>query len=94
MVYVTRMAPTTTNPSIPRQAIGIPAASVAFRVTLTATSNKYLADRLPCDGLVQIGERDIHGNCIRAQFMPLDRDDHLTSFVSVPDAQFTFGSRV
>lgn len=80
-------------PTIPDHAKGIPGASVAFRVTLTATSNKYLADRLPCEGLVQIGERDINGNCTRVQFMPLDGEGH-TSFVSVPDAEFTFRSRV
>lgn len=85
------VTPTTTP--IPAHAVGIPGASVAFRATLTATSNKYLADRLPCEGLVQIGERDIHGNCTRVQFMPLDGEGH-TSFVSVPDAQFEFGSRL
>lgn len=78
---------------IPAHAVGIPAATVSFRATLTATSNPFLIDRLPCEGLVAIGERDIHGNCTRVQFMPLDQDG-TTSFVAVPDAEFTFGSRV
>ena len=77
----------------PEHAIGIPNGVVSFRATLTATTNKYLQDRLPCVGLVQIGERDIHGRCIRTSFMPLDREGH-TSFVQVPDAEYTFGSRV
>lgn len=77
---------------IPDHAVGIPGALVAFRATLTATSNPFLRERLPIDGLVQIGERDIHGNCTRVQFMPLDREQ--TSFVAVPDAAFTFKSRV
>lgn len=82
-----------TTAVIPAQAVGIPSGIVAFRATLTATSNSYLADRLPCEGIVQIGERDIHGNCMSVLFMPLDREG-VTSFVSVPDAQFTFGSRL
>lgn len=79
---------------IPEFAQGIPGAQVAFRATLTATTNKYLAPHLPLDGLVDIGERDIHGNCTRVLFMPEVSEGQLTSFVSVPDAEFTFRSRV
>lgn len=78
---------------IPPHAKGIPGARVAFRAVLTATSNEYLADRLPCEGLVEIGERDVSGHCTRVQFMPLD-GDRPASFVAAPDAQFIFGSRV
>lgn len=73
-------------------ASGIPGAAVAFRATLTATTNEYLRDRLPLDGLVQIGERTIYGECRRLLFMPLDNTP--TSFVSVPNARFEFASRL
>lgn len=83
-----------TRRPVPDFARGIPGAQVAFRATLTATSNEYLAPRLPLDGLVQIGERSIHGDCTRVQFMPDPEPGKLTSFVAVPDAEFTFRSRV
>lgn len=76
---------------LPAHAVGIPGATVSFRASLTATSNPFLRDRLPIEGLVQIGERGVDGSCTRVLFMPLDRDP--TSFVSVPDAEFTFRSR-
>lgn len=76
----------------PASAVGIPGATVSLRATLTATSNPFLRERLPLDGFVAIGERDIHGNCTRVTFMPLDR--MTTSFVAVPDATFTFKSRL
>ena len=79
---------------VPEFAVGIPRGTVAFRATLTATSNKYLADHLPVEGFVQIGERDVHGNCTRVLFMPDCPPGERTSFVSVPDAKFEFTSRV
>jgi hypothetical protein len=80
--------------TLPPDAVGIPSGTVSFRATLTATSNPYLADRLPCDGLVRIGERDVHGRCTRVTFMPLDAVARRSSFVAVPDAEFHFNSRV
>lgn len=71
-------------------AVGIPASSVAFRATLTATSNSYLVDRLPLDGLVLIHERDVVGGCQFVTFMPDPVEGGTTSFVAVPDAVFTF----
>lgn len=78
---------------VPEFATGIPGATVAFRATLTATTNEYLVDRLPLTGLVKIGERDIRGNCSRVQFMPDAEPGKHTSFVAVPGAEFTFESR-
>lgn len=59
---------------IPTDAVGIPGATVSFRATLTATSNRYLADRLPLDGFVRIGERTVDGQCSTLLFMPIESD--------------------
>lgn len=64
----------------------------AFRATLTATTNEYLADRLPCQGYVQVVERNIYGEVSRALFMPDPGDGPYTSFVEVPHARFEFRS--
>lgn len=85
---------THTAPTVPDFATGIPAATVAFRATLTATSNPYLSDRLPLGGLVRIGERDVRGNCTRVEFLPDPEQGRSTSFVAVPDARFEFSSRI
>lgn len=73
---------------------GIPGAVVAFSATLTATSNEYLAPHLPIRGLVQIGERDVNGNCIRVQFAREVEPGIWSAFVACPDAEFMFESRV
>lgn len=77
----------------PEWAVGIPRASVAFRATLTATSNKYLRDEVPVEGLVQIGERDVDGNCVRVQFLADVPEGKHSTWVAVPDAVFEFRSR-
>lgn len=77
---------------IPDAAKGTPGATVMFRATLTATTNQYLADKLPVTGLVKIGERDIHGNCIRLLFRPDAEDGSVSTFVMVPNAVFEFAS--
>jgi hypothetical protein len=89
------MMQTTKILSVPESAKGIPEATVSFRATLTATSNKYLVDRLPLEGFVAIHERSIHGECQFVTFMPdPEQPGGLTCFVSVPDAEFTFKTRV
>lgn len=79
---------------VPSFAVGIPGATVAFRATLTATTNTYLAKRLPLVGLVQIHERTIDGQCTFVTFMPDPEPGKHTSFVAVPNAEFTFKTRV
>lgn len=74
-------------------ATGIPGASVAFRATLTATTNKYLAPRLPLEGLVQIHERSVAGECQFVTFMPEVEGVGYTTFVAVPNAEFTVKTR-
>lgn len=70
-------------------ATGIPMATVAFRVTLTHTTNEYLKDRLPLHGLVKIHERDIYGRCQFVTFMPDPEPGKYATFVEVPEAEFT-----
>lgn len=80
-----------TPSKLPEFATGIPGATVAFRATLTATTNPYLVNRLPLDGLVKIHERTVDGECMFLTFMPLDRG--ISTFVQVDGAEFTFGTR-
>ncbi len=71
------------------KATGIPDATIAFRVTLTHTTNEYLAPRLPLNGLVKIHERDVFGRCQFVTFMPDPAPGENTSFVEVREAEFT-----
>lgn len=75
--------------------VGIPKASIIFRAMLLETSNKYLADRLPLRGYVQIVETDVHGGVqpSGALFMPDAEPGQHTSFVRAPNARFEFSTR-
>lgn len=84
----------TRHPHVPEDATGIPAAGVSFRATLTATSNTYLADRLPLDGFIRIHERATTGECQFVTFMPDPEEGHHTSFVEVPHAEFSVRTRL
>lgn len=68
--------------------------SAKFRATLTKTTNQYLAPRLPLEGVVQIVETGVSHQVIRTLFMPDPEPGNYTSFVSVPDAEYTFTGRV
>lgn len=79
---------------VPENATGTPKASVPFRATLTHTGNKYLVDRLPVEGYVDIVERDNRGRVSRVVFMPDVAPGEHTSYVSVPSARFEFSARL
>jgi len=74
---------------------GTPPCQIIFRAILTATSNPYLADRLPLTGYVSIHEFDVDGGVQPhgATFMPDPEEGGHTSFVVVEDARFEFTTR-
>ena len=78
---------------VPQEAVGIPGATVAFRATLTETTNKYLRDRLPVEGFVRIHERANTGECQFVTFLPDAEPGQNTSWVLVPKAEFTVRTR-
>lgn len=58
-------------------------------VTLTATSNQYLAPRLPLEGKLMVQETGTDGSIIYATFSVTEHDGRQSAFVAVPDARFT-----
>ena len=85
----------TTRPDPMPEGVTTGISGVTFRAVLTATSNEYLAPRLPLTGYVKIVEFDNRGGVqpSGALFMPDREDGGFTSFVHVPDARFEFGTR-
>jgi len=85
----------TNRPALVPERASIGIVGMTFRAVLTATTNPYLADRLPLTGYVSIHETDIFGGVQPngVTFMPDAPEGEHTSFVAVPDARFEFGTR-
>lgn len=61
-------------------------------VELTATSNPYLAPRLPLEGYLKVGEVDLDGRVRWATFVAVDADGGpVGTRVEIRDAAFTVG---
>jgi hypothetical protein len=67
---------------------GIQGASLA--VTLTATSNPYLAKNLPVDGVLILLELDLNGFISTASFRRRAEDGSLEASVAVGDVEFEY----
>lgn len=69
--------------------VGIQAAALA--VTLTATSNPYLIDRLPLEGIIELNEVSLDGHLMGATtFRVRNEDGSLTAPVMVFNAEFEY----
>lgn len=67
-----------------------------MNVTLTATSNPYLAGRLPLRGLLQVLEASVDGYAMarKVTFQELDTKGHpVGATVAADDAEFTYSLR-
>lgn len=67
---------------------GIQGASLA--VTLTSTSNPYLAEELPVDGVLILHEINLNGFISIATFRRRAEDGSLGPSVTVSDAEFEY----
>lgn len=63
-----------------------------INVTLTATSNTYLAPELPLVGELEIFETGTNGSIVTAAFRCEHLDGTLSAPVRVTDIEFTYGS--
>jgi len=65
-----------------------------LNVTLTGTSNRYLATSLPTRGEITLFETGRNGTLIYATFRVLEPDGRLSASVQVPDPEFTYSKTV
>jgi hypothetical protein len=61
-----------------------------LNVTLTGTTNPYLAPRLPLDGEIELFEIGLHSALIAAVFRIREADGRLGAPVEIANPEFTY----